>query len=676
MGFKKWEIAQINKEISSRLAEECNIEPFLALMAYSRGYTEPFEIDEFLSCELPDIDPYLFPDMEKGVKRVSEAINNKEKIMVFGDYDCDGVTSTALLYLFLKEMGADVSYYIPSRTEEGYGISCEAIEKIAGDGFKLIITVDNGISAIDEIEYANSLGLDTVITDHHLPREKLPNAVAVINPHIANCGLTFKDFAGVGVAFMFALAISGTSPEVMILKYSDLVALGTVADVMPLKFENRGIVRFGIRKINHNASIGIKALLGASGAKFGEITAGTLAFTAAPRINAAGRMGDASRAVEMLISDSYARATEIAVELDDENQARQKIELEIYNAAYKKIINEKLYNNRVIVVAEERWHEGVLGIAAAKIADTFSKPTILLSRNDASSPFKGSARTVGDFNIFNCISSGEEFLMKFGGHSKAAGLTVSGENLAIFSEKINEYANTLDYPIPVINIDCRLNPVAVMPELLYTLKPLEPYGTENPKPVFGLFGMELKGTYSIGNGKHIRIIAEKNNRTIAMVYFGVRKEDFPFKEGDILDFAVTLELKEYQGEEQISVFVKDVRLNGINDDEEISQILLYESFVKDSLDEEDAKLLCFDRNELAVVYKALRNGANTLSKLKYSVKGIMGAKINVMVDVMEELGLVSTEFLGLEKAIILRDTGKVELENSAILTNLKNRAVG
>uniref|UniRef100_UPI002629D48F DHHA1 domain-containing protein n=1 Tax=uncultured Psychrobacter sp. TaxID=259303 RepID=UPI002629D48F len=282
--------------------------------------------------------------------------------------------------------------------------------------------------------------------------------------------------------------------------------------------------------------------------KFGEITTSTLAFTVAPRINAAGRMGDASRAVELLIQENFAKATEIAVQLDDENLIRHKIEQEIYKSAYDIIIENKLYNNRVIVVAGEQWHEGVLGIAAAKIAETFSRPAILLSRSSQNLPFKGSARTVGTFKVYDAIKYGSEFLVKFGGHDKAAGLTIESQKLSSFCEKINEYADTLDLPIGVINIDCRLNPVAVVPDLVYTLKPLEPYGTENAKPIFGLFGMKLKNVISIGNGKHIRIIAEKNNTVIAMVMFGTKKEDFPFGENDILDFAVSIDLKEYSAE--------------------------------------------------------------------------------------------------------------------------------
>ena len=674
MGFKKWEIAQNNKEIAEKLAEECNIEPFLALMAYCRGYTDEFSLDEFLSRDVPDIDPFVFPDMEIGAQRVIKAIQAEEKILIYGDYDCDGVTSTALLYLFLNDMGANVSYYIPSRASEGYGMNSDSIKKIAQNGVKLIITVDNGIKANEEIELANSLGVDTVVTDHHLPGEELPKAVAVIDPHRNDSVMDFKDFAGVGVAFALTLAISGSSPESMLYKYSDLVALGTVADVMPLKHENRNIVWHGLRKINYRALTGLKALLGVAGAKFGEITAGTLAFTAAPRINAAGRMGDASRAVEMLIEKNHAKATEIAVQLDDENLARQKIEQEIYKSACDIIIENKLYDDRVIVVAGEGWHEGVLGIAAAKIAETFSKPTILLSRIGKDFPYKGSARTVGNFKIYDAIKSASEFLVKFGGHDKAAGLTLDADKLPSFCEKINEFADTLDLPISVINIDCRLNPVAVVPDLVYTLKPLEPYGTENAKPIFGLFGMKLKNIVSIGNGKHIRIIAEKNNTTIAMVMFGMRKEDFPFGENEILDFAVSIDIKEFQGQDQLSVFVKDVRPSGVNDDEVISQLLLYESFLKNRLDPEDAAILNFDRNELAIAYKSIKNGANTLTKLKYTAKELLEAKVYVMVDVMEELGLISTKYILNEKHIFLEDCGKVVLENSKILAGLKEKA--
>lgn len=675
MGFKKWVISELNKQVAGELAEECNIEPFLALMAYGRGYCDPFALDEFLSRDIPDIDPYIFPDMEKAVERVNLAVSNNEKILVYGDYDCDGVTSTALVYSFLRSLGADVSYHIPSRMGEGYGMNCDSVKAIAESGVKFIITVDNGISAIDEIALANELSVDVVVTDHHLPKEQLPDAVAVVDPHRADSMMEFKDFAGVGVAFALCLAISGTSPEVMLAKYADLVALGTVADVMPLKYENRSMVWVGLRKINNNPSIGIKALIAASGGKFGEINTGSLAFTVAPRINAAGRLGDAGRAVELLIAENYAAAMEIAASLDDENVRRQKIEQSIADAAAKTVLNYKLFNNRVIVVAGEGWHEGVLGIAAARIAETYARPVILLSREKNEDFYKGSARTVGDFSIFDAIKSCSDLLIKFGGHDKAAGLTVGADKLEKFITRINEYANGVDFPVPVLHIDCRLNPAAVVPDLVRTLDALEPYGTENPRPVFGLLGMTVKNILPTQNGKHIRIIAAKNNTTVAMLMFGMSRESFPFTEGDVLDFAISLDIKEYQGQEQLSVFVKDVRVSGKQDDEIISQILLYEAFVKDNLNHSQANMLLFDRNELATLYKAIKGGCDSPIKLERNLKEFGTAKVMVMLDVMEEMGLITLNGADDYKKITILPSGKVDLENSTILKNLKSKAV-
>ncbi len=669
MGFKKWVIPEVDKKTAQTLAEECNIEPFLALMVSGRGYTDPFSIDEFLSRDMFEMDPFSFPDMEKAVERINGAVQLGEKILIYGDYDCDGVTSTALLYLFLSSIEANVTYYIPSRNE-GYGMSSDKIKALAEQGIKLIITVDNGISATDEIDIANSLGIDVVVTDHHLPKDILPNAVAVVDPHRQDSDMDFKDFAGVGVAFALVVALSGRDPEIMLRQYADIVALGTVADVMPLKCENRSIVWAGIKKINHNASIGIKALMAASGAKFGEITSGTLAFTAAPRINAAGRLGDATRAVKLLIETNYVNAMQIAAELDDENRNRQQIEQEIAKAAEKQVLDKKLYHKRVIVVAGEVWHEGVLGIAAARLAEKFERPVILLSREKGEDNYKGSARTVGEFSIFDAINACSDLLIKFGGHDKAAGLTVSAEKLEEFSNKINRWASDKPLPIPVINIDCRLNPAAAVPDLVYTLKPLEPFGTENPKPVFAFWGMSVVSVNSIGNGKHIRIIASKNNVTVAMVMFGVSKEKFGFISGDLVDFAVTLELKEYQGGEQLSVFVKDVRPSGISEQNMIDDLHIYDAYVNDNLSSGDAKKLIFDRNELAKVYRGIKSGNSNLQSLKNHLTELSNSKISVMIDVMEELGLIYTTGVLDERKIYLKQSDKVDLDNSTILKRL------
>ncbi len=670
MGFYRWEIPESDKQSASALAEECDVAPFLALLAFGRGYNDPFSLEEFLSRESVELDPYAFPDMEQAVERVGEAVGQGEKIVIYGDYDCDGVTATALLYSFLKSMDANVTYYIPSR-KEGYGMNLERIEKLAAEGTNLIITVDNGISALEEIDVANRLGVDVIVTDHHLPKEQLPDAVAVVNPHREDCFMEFKDFAGVGVAFALAVAVAGTSPEAMLRLYADLVALGTVADVMPLKAENRSIVYWGVRKINRNPSIGIKALLAAAGAKFGEITAGTLGFIAAPRINAAGRMGDATRAVRLLTQENYAAAMEIAAVLDDENKNRQKAEQEIAELAIAEVEKKHLDRNRVIVVTGEGWHEGVLGIAAARIAELFSRPTILLSRENADSPYHGSARTVGDFSIFDALQGCHDLLLKYGGHEKAAGLTVESHRLEAFCEQINNVACLQPVAVPSLRLDCKLNPAALSIDLVHTLQPLEPYGVGNPKPLFGLFDMKLTQVTSIGNGRHIRLIAVKNNVTVAMIMFGISKNDFPFETGALLDFAVSLESNIYQGNEQLSIFVKDVRPAGRSDDAMMEQINLYDAYVGGRLSADLAERLCFDRQALAPVYCKLRDGADTFWKLKTAVPDISVATLFVMVEVMEELGLIKTEGFGKQQKIILLQSGKVDLKESNILAKLK-----
>lgn len=674
MALKKWIIPEMDKAKANELAEECDVEPFLALMAYSRGYTEPFSLDMFLSREVPDLDPYMLLDMEPAVERINRAVGQGEKIVIYGDYDCDGVASTALLYRFFTSIDANVSFYIPNRHSDGYGMNMKAVETLAAEGTALIITVDNGINACREVARAGELGMDVIVTDHHLQTGELPNAVAVINPHRRDSVLDFQDFAGVGVAFFLALAVSETAPEVFLSEYSDLVALGTVADVMPLAYENRSLVWLGLKKINRNPSTGIKALLAASGAHLGSVTAGTLAFSAAPRINAAGRLGDASRAVRLLTETNYAAAMELAAELDDENQRRQAIEKQICDAAAEQVLNNRLYQNRVIVAAGENWHEGVLGIAAARLAERFGRPVILFGIDPQTGTAKGSARTVGEFSIFEAIDACGELLVQYGGHDKAAGLSIMTDRLAEFDRAINTFAKTREFPISSLFIDCRLNPAAVTPDLVYALSPLEPYGVGNPKPVFGLFSMRLSKIIPVGNGRHLRLIASKKDTTVAMLLFGVTPDEFPFAEGSLLDFAVTLEMRSYQGEDQLSVTVKDVRKAGQDEDEPLRSLMLYEAFEQGGLTADDARALCFDRAELAVVYRAVRGGADSIAKLSACLDGFSYAKLNVMVDVMEELGLVTTDDVQEKRKIRVADTAKVELENSNIYCNLKSMA--
>ncbi len=672
MSFKKWVLPQIDKSIVSELAEECNVEPFVALLAYVRGYTDPFSLDMFIAKDVLDIDPFALNDMEKAVARINTAIESNEKITVYGDYDCDGVTSTALLVKFLRSLGADVDFYIPDRINDGYGMNCSAIKKISDNKTKLIITVDNGINAIEEIEYANSLNIDVVVTDHHIQTSNLPNAVAVVDPHRNDSVSEFKDFAGVGVVFNLIAAISGADPEVLLNDYSDLVAIGTVCDVMPLLNENRALVSSGVKKINTDPSLGVMAIFEAAGISKGNITAGNIAFSAGPRINALGRIANATEAVNLLLCEDYEKARGIAEYMNENNLKRQSLEKQIFTEACEEIIKKKSYKNRVITVAKDNWHEGVIGIVAARIAEKFSRPAVLFTINEKEGIAKASARSYGNFNLFSAVDSCKDLLIKYGGHSEAAGLCIKTENLDEFDLKINEYAEKGDFPIGEIKIDCKLNPVAVMPELVHTFSALEPFGVGNAKPVFGLFGLKISNITSLGNGEHTRLIVTKNNSTLALLMFRVKTEDFPFNVGDVIDAAVTIDVKEYRGEEQLSIIVKDIRPFGRNDDEELKNILMYEEFESGKISVSTAKSLAFTRKEAAVVYRAVKEGCNSKLKLKNKIKTLCAAKISVIIDSLEELSIIETSGTPDECKIKIVNGVKADLQSSKIYSDLKN----
>lgn len=674
MSYKRWIIPEIDKAEINALAEESGFDPFVTLLCYSRGYTDPFSLDMFLSKEMPDLDPYAFLDMEPAVKRVLTAIEKGEKITIFGDYDCDGTTATALVFDFLNSLGAKVDYYIPSR-KEGYGMSLEAVEKIAADGTKLILTVDNGIAANEEIERAKELGVDTVVTDHHLPQGVIPNAVAVIDPHREGNMLDFKDFAGVGVAFMLVLALSDLSPEKMLSRYGDLVALGTVADLMPIKAENRGIVAAGVRKLNISPNVGLKELIVSAGLEPGKITSTNLGYMLAPRINAAGRMGSAARAVKLMTSTDIREIQHLADELCLENVKRQETEKQITKAAEDVIFKNKLYNDRVIVLAGENWHEGVLGIAAGRLTEEFGKPVILLNISSDEDIAKGSARSVANFPLFEAISFASSHLIKFGGHDMAAGLSLSVSKLDEFKSVINEYAKTKEYPVSEVFVDLKLNPSVISLDLITALRDLEPYGTENSSPLFGLFGMNIVRIIPMGNGKHLRLILSKGDTTVAAVMFNKSAEDFPFEAGNMVDLVVSLQSSVYQGEEQINVLVKDVKIHGHNDDKVIKSFLEYEEFLSDTICPETAKILSFEREDMAEVYRVIKLGVNSFAPLMYHLKKYSFSKLSVILDTMEELGLIETTKGGFDRKMKLLSTSKVSLENSKIYLKLKALSV-
>ena len=463
MNRKKWVVSDCDKDVAASLAENCGVDPFAAYLLCSRGMTDDFEVESFLyDTDLSD--PYTLPDMEKAVERINKAIEDGEKITVFGDYDADGVTSTALLYSYLCSRGANVDYYIPDREGEGYGMSVEAVDVLKSRATSLIITVDNGISAIEEIKHAKEIGIDVVVTDHHRVGDELPDAVAVVDPHREDSFCEFSDWAGVGVAFKLVCALENGEDYDVLEKYGDLVTVGTIADIVSLKGENRIIVRSGIAIINASFQDGtlrkgLASLFEISGNN-GVIDSASVAYRIAPRINAAGRMGSAERAVKLLLTDSPQEAKELSEEISQANAQRQVTETEISEAAIEFIESRPdIKYSRVIVVEGEDWHQGVIGIVASRLTERYGKPCIVISKNGDIA--KGSGRSIEGFCLYDALAYCSDILVQYGGHVLAAGLTVESNKIDLFREKINEFALKGDAAVPVLNIDCKINPVSI-----------------------------------------------------------------------------------------------------------------------------------------------------------------------------------------------------------------------
>ena len=547
MSRKKWRVSALDKELASDIAEEYDIDPFCSLLLVSRGITDDSEIFDFFSKECRLSSPFEIKDMDKAVERIRRAIGQKEKILIYGDYDADGVTSTALLYLYLKSENADVSTYIPDRNSEGYGLNLDAVKEISENGVKLIITVDNGISAFSEAEYISALGMDLVITDHHKASQNIPQAVAVVDPHRYDCPSDFKLWAGVGVAFKLVCALSDKTTEELLDLYSDLVTIGTIGDIVSLTGENRAIVKHGLKLLNNTHRPGIKALKKISGVDGKEINASTVAYSLVPRINAIGRITTAEEAFRLLVSESDSKAMPYAQMVDSSNVTRQDIEKLISGEAEVQIRNNPdMLHDRVLIFSGKDWHGGVIGIVAARLTQKYGKPCLVITDNGKEA--KGSGRSIEGFSLYDAISSASHLLNHFGGHTLAAGFGMDSENLPAFKKAVQDYAKTVDMPFATVDLDCRLKPEFISADVLDVISQLEPFGAGNPQPLFGLFGMTLSSVQPIGGGMHIRLSLKRGNATVTALYFGVTVNDFPYNEGDIVDLAVRLEKNEYMGQ--------------------------------------------------------------------------------------------------------------------------------
>ena len=559
---KKWECIELdNEKIKNveKIENEYGISNLLAKILVNRNLTKKEDIDLFLKPTRHDFhNPYLMPDMALAVDRIIKAMNNKEKILIYGDYDVDGITSITVVKNFLLERGANVAQYIPNRLNEGYGLNKDAIKKIADEGVNLIITVDCGISGIEEVDYANSLGLEVIVTDHHEVGEVLPNAIAVVDAKRKDSTYPFRELAGVGVGFKLIQAIAQRLEleEKEYLKYLDIVCIGTISDIVPLVDENRVIAKLGLKLVEVTKNVGLKALLEASGYK--KIDSFTVSFGLAPRINACGRMGKEKEALNLFLTRDENEAKKIALRLNEYNKERQDIEKRIYEDAVNKIEKSET-DKQVLVLGSENWHHGVIGIVASKITDLYFKPSILICFEEDEG--KGSGRSIPGFDLYESLTNCSENLEKFGGHSMAVGVTLKKENFEKFKEEFEKYAqnsNICDI-IPIIKIDEEITLEDINIKAVEELNMLEPFGEANKMPLFMYKNLKIYSIRTLSEGKHIKLTLKDNNFYIDSIGFNLGHLAEEYQIGDKVDVVGSLEINRFNGRESVQINLKDLR---------------------------------------------------------------------------------------------------------------------
>ena len=531
--------------------------PLAAMILAARGMNTPADASRYLGTAAPMPDPFLMTDMDLAAGRVGLAMTNGEKIAVFGDYDVDGITATCLLTSFLRRHGADVVSYIPGRLEEGYGLNPIAIRQLHAEGVKLIVTVDCGITAVEEAKLCRSLGIDLVITDHHECKDVLPEAVAVVDPHRPDGGYPHKNLSGVGVAFKLAAALCGSQEEVLA-QYADMVCLGTVADVMPLQGENRVFVSQGLELLKHTGRPGIAALMKESGCDPDNISASAIGFMLAPRINAAGRMGQIELAIELFLTEDPQRAEHLAQALCELNRQRQQVESQIYDEAVAMLPEGQ--PPEAIVLADENWHQGVVGIVASRMAEEYCCPTFLICLDGNHG--KASSRSYGGFNLFSALTTLSPLLESYGGHELAAGFTISREQIPAFRQQICQLAAGFysdETPRTVLCVDCAVTPELLTIKGIDSLQSLEPCGNGCPKPVLMMQSLTVDRIHSVGGGRHMRLRLRSQHHSINAIYFSATPESASIAQGDMVDVAFYPQINEYRGERTVQMNILDIR---------------------------------------------------------------------------------------------------------------------
>ena len=701
----EWIVSEAADPVASgAVASGLGVSGAMGRLLYKRGCKTPEEARAFITMESGSLhDPFLLPDMKEAVRKISEAVAGHKKIVIYGDYDADGVTSVSVLYLYLSGLRADVGYYIPRRAE-GYGMSCDAVLRLKDEGVELIITVDTGITAAKEIKYARELGIDVVVTDHHECIDELPPACAVVNPQRADSEYPFSGLAGVGVTYKLVCAlesdIRGGNIAAATLdiseRFMDLVAIGTVADVMPVTGENRLIVSYGLRRIAKTTRPGLRALIeastsgdGASKGKKTRFTTGFISFTLAPRINAAGRMGDASLAAELFLSCDDAKAAALAERLCEVNRERQRLENTVAEEAIAKIeATHDFERDPVIVVADDNWHSGIIGIVASRVTEKYGRPSILITfENPAgdNTVGKGSGRSVRGLNLAFALSRCGDCLMKYGGHELAAGLTLASSELDRFRTMINDIAREelsgTDETLTV-EADDILAPDEITLGLAEEIRMLEPYGAGNPTPLFITEKMPVLGAVGVGAGRHTRLTLDAGGSATAAMYFSVSPAELGIRPGDMVDVMYNLEINEFRGNKTAQLIVRAIRKSaaevGGEDDDEIHR--LYISLRSGAAVGEYDKYIP-ERAEMAAIYRALRReicAGRCVFPLREAAAlsgGLDPVKVRLSLDIFSELDILRTSESerGVFTIGLPPGSGKTDLDRSEILSMLRSK---
>lgn len=674
MKYGIWKVSQLEAGAVNALVGS-GYAPLAAMVLASRGIGDDRQARAYLDCNAPLLDPFLMTDMDKAAGRVGLAMSRGEKIAVFGDYDVDGITATCLLTDFLRRHGADVVSYIPGRLEEGYGLNPIAIHQLHAEGVKLIVTVDCGITAVSEAELCKQLGIDLVITDHHECKQTLPAAVAVVDPHRCDGGYPHKNLSGVGMAFKLASALCG-SQETVLEEYADMVCLGTVADVMPLQGENRVFVARGLESLAHTKRPGIAALMAECGCAPETVSASSIGFMLAPRINAAGRMGQIDLAVELFLTDDPDKAAEAARGLCELNRQRQAVESEIYRQAVSMLPMGK--PPEAIVLADESWHQGVVGIVASRIAEEYACPTFLICLDGEHG--KASSRSHGGFNLFASLSALSPLLESYGGHELAAGFTISRANIPEFRRQICALAAqyyTDDVPRTVLDVDCAVSPELLTLHNVDSLQMLEPCGNGCPKPVLMMKNLTIDRISMVGGGRHMRLRLCSGHTYLNAIYFSANPQTVSIQPGDLVDVAFTPQVNEFRGTRTVQMNVIDIRPSCSA--ECLPDAAPYRDMQRGNLTSGEAAALLPDRKMLALVWRYL-DAANPVQEspmclcrkiVRWSGKPLNLGQMLTCLDIFRDVGLLTVQRQ--HKYVSIRLTpgeGKADLSRSQTMQRL------